>query len=224
MTLATTAEEAFARYEAAFNEDRLLQGSWHDDRDGRQLACALGVLGDDVNGPKDCPATVMPLWLSRMVPWFFDRMEFETAKQWGREFYAELMRLNGQVPFEVVYRWHAEHVTVLAIEVTEKRNRDPEPHRKLQALHQRALTGDRAPVEEWRTILKDADAYAYAYAYADADAYAYAYAYADADAYAYAYADAYADADAVRHERMKRLAFGMIECLKAVPVPAPEVA
>jgi|GEM_PF-5900159 len=225
MTLATTAEEAFARYEAAFNEERLLQGNWHLEKDGRQLACALGVIGDDVDGPSKCPAAIMPRWLARMVPWFFDRMEFTDARQWGLEFYAELKRLNGQVPFEVVYRWHAEHVTVLAIEVSEGRKRDPEPHRKLQALHARALAGDRAPVEEWRAILRDAyadaDAYAYADAYADADAYAYAD--ADADAYAYADADAYAyaDADASRAARMKRLAFGMVECLKAVPTPEP---
>lgn len=215
MTLATTAEEAFARYESAFNEEKLTQGNWHVERDGRQLACALGVIGDEVDGPKKCPASIMPRWLAQMVPWFFDRMEFADARQWGLEFYAELKRLDGKVPFEVVYRWHAEYVTVLAIEVSEQRQRNPEPHRKLQALHARALTGDRAPVEGWRSILRDAYAYAYA------DAYAYAYADADADAYADAYADAdaYAYADATRAARMKRLAFGMVECLKAVPTP-----
>ena len=187
MTLATTAEEAFARYEAAFNEERLLQGNWHLEKDGRQLACALGVLGDTVTGPGDCPAEIMPRWLARMVPWFFDRMEFGDARQWGLEFYAELKRLGGKAPFDVVYRWHAEHVTVLAIEVSEKAGRSPEPHKQLQALHQRALTGDRAPVEEWRAILRDAYAYA--------------------------------DADAIRVARMKALAFGMVECLKAVPTP-----
>ncbi|MES1985507.1 MAG: hypothetical protein V4461_11190 [Pseudomonadota bacterium] len=217
MTLALTAEQAFERYEAAFNQDLLIQGSWHLDQDGRQLACALGVLDENVNGPADCPASVMPRWLARMVPWFFDRMEFGDARQWGREFYAELKRLNGDVPFTVVYDWQASVVTPLAIEISELRKRDPEPHRKLQALHLRALAGDRATREEWRAILKDA--YAYAYAYADAYAYAYAYAYADADAYAYAYA--YADADAAtRRERMKRIAFGMVECLRRVPTPA----
>ncbi|WP_031309777.1 hypothetical protein [Sphingobium sp. C100] len=190
MTLATTAEEAFARYEAAFNEDRLIQDNWHEERDGRNLACALGVLGEEVDGPAACPADVMPRWLAKMVPWFFDRMEFDDARQWGLEFYAELKRLGGKVPFDVIYRWHADHVTTLAIEVSEERKRDPEPHRKLQSLHRRALAGDRAPVEEWRAILRDAGADAYADA----------------------------DADATRRARMTRLARGMVECLKAVLV------
>ncbi|MGZ8327376.1 MAG: hypothetical protein ACXWUV_07650 [Allosphingosinicella sp.] len=191
--IAATAAEAFERYHRAFAEDLLIQKGWHRQKaDGRQLACGLGVLGDQVYSPGDCPAAVMPRWLARMVPWFFDLMAFEDAKQWGLDFYAELKRLDGKVPFSVVYDWHGNVVTPLAIEVSPARKRDPEPHRKLQALHLRALAGDRAPREEWRASLADADAYANAYA--------------NANAYAYA----------VRQERMKRLAFGMVDCLKRV--------
>jgi hypothetical protein len=79
----------------------------------------------------------------------------------------------------------------------------------------------------------DANAYAYAdayaNAYADADAYVYnanananayytdAYAYADVYANAYAYADADADANAEKRDAVKRLADGMIDCLKRLP-------
>jgi hypothetical protein len=109
--IAETAEEAFARYQAALSGDTLIQSNWHDvAADGRQLACALGVLGSKVNGPADCPAQIMPRWLAQMVPNLFDSMEFTAAKAWGRDFYAELARLNGAVPFSVVHDWQANVV------------------------------------------------------------------------------------------------------------------
>jgi hypothetical protein len=83
--IVTSAAEAFDRYHHALEADLLIQAGWHKEEDGRQLACALGVLGDDVNKPRDCPASVMPRWLAQMVPWFFDRMAFDDAKRWGLE-------------------------------------------------------------------------------------------------------------------------------------------
>lgn len=195
MTLSITAAEAFERYQSFFNDDRLIQGDWHAENDGRQLACALGAIEPEIEEPGDCPASVMPRWLAQTTPWFFDYMAMEDARQWGLEFFAELKRLGGQVPFSVVYDWHANYTTVLAIEVTKAKGRDAAPHRKLQALHQRALTGDTASREEWRSSC--------AYAYADANAYAYAYAYAN-----------------TRQDRVKRLGFGMIDCIRRVPAPA----
>ncbi|SNT16179.1 hypothetical protein SAMN06295912_15030 [Sphingomonas laterariae] len=201
-----TAKQAFEKYDAALSAGGIAQGVWNSEQDGRHVACALGVIDPSIDAASKCPASVMPRWLAQMVPWLFDNQRAEDAFAWGSTFYAELARLDGQVPFTVVYDWHANVSCVMGIEAAEKRGRDPEPHRKLQALHQRALNGDRAPVDEWRSVLRNAyaDTYAYAYAYADAyadtyayayaDAYAYAYADADADTYAYAYA--YADADA----------------------------
>ncbi len=139
---ALTAKEAFARYEAAFKEDRLTQGEWHTEQDGRQLACALGTLGDDVNGPNDCPASVMPRWLAQMVPAFFDRQKLDDAKEWGVRFYAALAKLDGNVPFSVVHHWHAHTVCHLGIDAAEKRGRNTAPHKALQALHLRALAGE----------------------------------------------------------------------------------
>lgn len=226
MSIAATASEAFERYEAAWSAGNLVQGAWNTEKDGRHLACALGVIGDHVGSPRDCPAQIMPRWLAQMVPWFFDGQKAEDAYPWGLAFYAELKRIDGKVPFSVVHDWQASVVTPLAIEVSEKRKRKPETHRTLQALHLRALAGDLAARDEWYAALKpaysdayayaNADAYANAYANADADAYANAYAvgdaYANAYAYAYADADAYADAYAV-----ERLADGMVECLRRVP-------
>ena len=203
---ATTALEYRDRYKDAFDNGLLTQGAFHTERDGRQLACALGVIGDGVNGAGQCPAQIMPRWLAQMVPGFFDRQKEADAFLWGIYFTEQLARLNGKIPFIVIHDWHANTVCVLGIEAAERLGRDPAPHKALQALHLRALAGEKIAAEEWRPVLKDAYAHAYAYAYAyanaDADAYAYAYAYADAYAYAnananaYANAYAYADADA----------------------------
>ncbi|MFC5372958.1 hypothetical protein ACFPIF_10360 [Brevundimonas faecalis] len=196
LTLVTTAAEAFDRYQAFLAEDALIQGGWHQEQDGRHLACALGVLGGGVSSSQDCPAQVMPRWLAQMVPWMFDGMEPDEAKAWGSAFYAELARIDGKVPFSVIHDWHATVVGPLAIEVAEKRGRKPEVHKALAEMQFAALTGKKFSADEWRPVLKAAfyDAAAIAAAYADADANAYAD--ADANAYAYAYAYAYANADA----------------------------
>ena len=225
---AHTAAEAYDRYMAFLGEDRIVQSAWHTEKDGRQLACALGVLGSDVDHPAKCPAEIMPRWLAQMVPWFFDNQSEEDAKDWGTRFYAELKRIDGKVPFTVVYDWHANIVAPLAIEVAALRKRDAAPHEALRDLHARALAGDRASHDEWRAKLRNAyadaaaDADAYAYADANAYAYAYAYAYANANAYAdaYAYANAYAYAYAYDKRRVaiKRLADGIVTCLQRVAI------
>jgi hypothetical protein len=211
-----TASEAFDLYRNALDSDLLIQSVWHREQDGRQLACGLGVLGPDINGPRDCPATVMPRWLAQMVPRFFDRQTFADAKAWGLAFYQQLERLDGAVPFSVVHDWHCSTVCPLAIDVATERGRDIAPHVALQNLHLRALAGEIVAATEWHPVLKNA--YANAYANANANAYnAYAYAYADADAFAdansaYAYAYAYANADANAYA-WKRIADGMVDAL-----------
>jgi hypothetical protein len=234
----TTAAEYAERYEQALEHGQLIQSDWHDTAaDGRWLACALGVIGEEVDSPGDCPATIMPRWLAQMVPFFFDRQTKGDAFAWGKEFTAQLARLDGKVPFSVVHDWHANTVCLLGIEAAEKRGHDPAPHKALQALHLRVLNGEKIGAEEWRPILKNADAYAdanayaYAYAYANANAYANADADANGNAYAYAYADADADANADANANAyadayayvyaianawKRLAEGMTEALSRV--------
>ena len=199
LEIATTTAEALARYEAAFKEDRLIQVRWHKEQDGRHLACALGVLGDAVDGPNKCPATIMPRFLAQMVPAFFDRQKFDDAKDWGLRFYAALDRIGGNVPFSVVHDWQANTVCVLGIDAAKLRNRDTAPHEALKALHERSLAGEKISADEWKPVLKNVYAYAYA------DAYAYAYAWKRLAAYAYAW---------------KRLADGMVDALNRVPVKA----
>ena len=197
----TDPRDILARYEAALANDQLTQGRWRDTaEDGRWLACALGVIGDKVSSPRDCPASVMPRWLAQMVPAFFDGQKPDDAKNWGLRFYKALADCGGSVPFAAVYYWHAHTVCPLGIENSQKRKHDDAPHKDLQAMHLRALAGEKIAEDEWRSVLKNADAYAYAYAYADADAYANAYAYA------------YANADA---KVWKRLADGMVDAINA---------
>jgi len=237
-SVAQTGAEVLDRYRSALDDGRLIQFLWHcTDDDGRDLACALGVIGAQVGSPKDCPAQIMPRWLAKMVPWLFDNQSKDEAFAWGLRFYEQIARLSGNIPFSVIHDWQANVVGPLAIDLATKRKRDVEAHRKLQTMQQEALAGNKFSADEWRPVLKAAfkDAYAYADAYANADADAYAdanaNAYADADAYTYAYADAYADyayadayayadyADAYAHAHahaIKRLADGIIDCLARV--------
>ena len=239
MQTATTATEALRRYQDFLSRGALIQSTPHlVDADGRQLACALGILGDHVHSARDCPATVMPLWLAQMVPYFFDLQSHDAALAWGAAFYAELARLGGKVPFSVIHDWHATVVTPMAIEVSEKRKRNPETHRTLQALHRRAVAGETIARDDWYAALNPAlfDTYANAYAYpkfdaaADAKEFANAYAnansyadfsaYADANVKAYAYCEVNADANVNRiaaiQIAIKHQADGMIECLRRV--------
>jgi hypothetical protein len=215
-TILQSPAEVLDQYKAFRVEGRLKQGVYVTVRDGRQIACALGVIG--IKDARSCPASVMPRWLAQMVPWFFDRQRAEDAFAWGDRFYAELSRLDGSVPFSVIHDWHARFVGPMAVDVAAKRERDVAVHESLIETHKAALAGNPLSKDEWISVLRpafkdadaDADANAYADAYADADADAYAYADADAYAYAYAYADAYAYA-------VKILADGMVDCLLRVP-------
>ncbi|HUO21696.1 MAG TPA: hypothetical protein VMU59_04205 [Caulobacteraceae bacterium] len=184
-TLAVDATEALERFRFALEHELLVQANWHVERDGRQLACALGVLGPEVSRPADCPASVMPKWLAVMVPNFFDAMPYEAATAWGLAFYEQLARLKGQVPFSVVYDWQAHCVLEFwAASLKKRKFTEAQLAEKLarveaaRALHVLHLGGGAAPKAAWREALRPLYAYAYA------DAYAYAYADADADAYA----------------------------------------
>ena len=58
--------EAADRIAAFAREGRLVQDAWHDEQDGRELACLLGAIGPEVKSPEDCPASVMPAWLAHL--------------------------------------------------------------------------------------------------------------------------------------------------------------
>ena len=158
--LASSSADAFDRFERARKDDLLVQGVHHEESGGRHLSDILGVLGDELQSPSDCPARIMPLWLSHSAFRLFRGQSLDSAKAWGSQFYAELKRLDGRVPFSVVHDWHANIVEPFVIEFSQRP--EPNPWRSagrpqaLQALHASALGGDKIPADEWYRVLHDA--------------------------------------------------------------------
>ena len=82
--------EAADRIADFAREGRLVQNAWHDERDGRELACLLGAIGPEVRSPEDCPASAMPAWLAHLLPRLFDGVRETEAADFGSRFAAAL--------------------------------------------------------------------------------------------------------------------------------------
>lgn len=133
----------------AFENDALIQCHWRVEQSGRQLTCALGIIGDDVDSHKKCPAQIMPRWLARMVQIFFDCQDEEDAFDWVVRFSSAIARIDGKVPFNVVHDWRANTMCQLAIRVAEKLGHDPAPHVVLQDFHHRTSCGEKITIDDW---------------------------------------------------------------------------
>jgi hypothetical protein len=82
-----TRDLACDRIELFAAEGRLVQNGWHmTDADGRELACLLGAIDPDVDGPEKCPGTVMPPWVAHLLPTLFDGVREERALDYGMRF------------------------------------------------------------------------------------------------------------------------------------------
>jgi hypothetical protein len=158
--LATSAADAFERFERAKNDDLLVRGVHHKEAAGQRFCDILGALGDEIRSPSDCPEQIMPLWLAHAAFRLFALQSLDNAKAWGSQFYAELKRLNGTVPFSVVYDWHANVVAPFVIRISQRPEPNPwsnlAPPTAMQALHTRALGGDTVGADEWHRVLYDA--------------------------------------------------------------------
>ena len=222
-----TAAEAKSRYDAMLAEGRIVRQSWHSsDSEGRELACALGVLGPSVDSPSKCPSSVMPAWLAQCVPALFDGQPADKAFAWGAAFYGELARLDGAVPFTVFHRWMAESVLRIA-----RRSTDHPPSLAaidaVIALHGRAAVGDAASEKEWQAARSAAYSAAYSAADSAADSAAYSAAYSAADsaarsaAYSAARSAAYSVAYAVTYAvTYSEMADALVTILRAAKVQA----
>jgi hypothetical protein len=84
--------EASERVLAHLHEGRLVQGAWHRERDGRELACVLGAIGPKINDASMCPASVMPWWMSRLVVRMFDSQAKDAALAWAGRFGSQMAR------------------------------------------------------------------------------------------------------------------------------------
>ncbi len=219
MNTITRAKDALQRFVEWRAQGCIIQGKWHTEDDkGREVACALGMLGADVNGPRGCPASIMPLWLAECVPSLFDAGPLDAALEWGQRFYTALARLDGKVPDSVRTNWLCDHVWPMAKSAL----RGPWVKKISPLIDQRIAaerSGDAARILAARNdaaayAAADAAAAAAAYTDADAAADAAAAAYTDADAAAYAYAAAYAAAHAAAHAARIKLRDALVECME----------
>jgi hypothetical protein len=84
--------EASQRVLAHLHEGRLVQGTWHRKRDGRELACMLGAIAPGIDDFRKCPASVMPKWLARLVVVLFDGQAKDAAMTWAARFGTQMAR------------------------------------------------------------------------------------------------------------------------------------
>ena len=117
--------EALALFERNKKDDRLVQDKHHKEVAGRHFSDILGVLGDELQSPSDCPERIMPLWLAHTASRLFRAQPLDRAKEWGLQFYAELKRLDGKLPFTVIHDWHANVVEPFAIKFSKRRGPNP---------------------------------------------------------------------------------------------------
>jgi hypothetical protein len=144
----------------------------------------LGSMHADIGKPQDCPANVMPTWLSRLVVPLFDGLSKEDAVAWGLRFGKQMQSEKWvSVDWKSVETDFNVFVIQQVVDAAEPVSKDlkcwPAALKACKQV-QEALKGN-GNLEDAR---KAADA-----AYADA-------AYADASYAAYAAAAAYADAAA----------------------------
>ncbi len=101
-----TRDAACDRITLFATERRLRQRVWHGTaNDGRELACLLGAINPAVNKPRDCPASVMPAWMAKLVMTLFDGVAADKATPLGLRF-AEALR-TGSTDDSVRDRWLA---------------------------------------------------------------------------------------------------------------------
>lgn len=141
-----------------------------------------------------------PPWLTQVCAVLAESRDPATAAAWTRRIDGAVGRLGGQVPFRVVYAWHARIVraapAVPAIQ-------------RLGCCYTRALTGDRVTTHQWRAalrpVLRGLYRASYPYAKARQAGHANALAYANANGYrpdeAAEFADYYADLSTAANAR-----------------------
>ena len=64
-----------------------MQNAWHDEQDGREVACLLGAAAG-IDGPDECHASLMPAWVAHALPGLFDGQSeahaITFAIRWGK--------------------------------------------------------------------------------------------------------------------------------------------
>jgi hypothetical protein len=84
--------QASQRILAHLHESRLVQGTWHREQDGRELACILGAIAPNIDDSSKCPAGVMPTWLAVLTVPMFDGQAKDAALTWATRFGTQMAR------------------------------------------------------------------------------------------------------------------------------------
>jgi hypothetical protein len=199
-----TSQQAAERILSFLHDGRLVQGAWHAQIGGRDLACMIGAIDPSINDASQCPSSVMPQWLAHCTVTLFDGQSKSDAMAWA-ERYAGLMQrwrvLTPDAWARTETRFKIECVK-FAIAAAEPACKDKDYWPQVKAAAQQVIDA-----LEGRGDLAAARAAAYAAADAAARAAARAARAADAAARAAAYAaDAAADAAAYAADAAARAA------------------
>ena len=79
----TDPKQAGERLLAYAREGRLVQCVWHDEEDGREIACLLGAAAG-ITDADQCPASLMPAWVAWALPGLFDGQSLPHAQTFAR--------------------------------------------------------------------------------------------------------------------------------------------
>ena len=187
MSVITDPKQAGERLLQFARENRLAQGVWWNEINGREVACMLGAAAG-IDDAKECPASLMPQWVAHALPLLFDGQTEAHAMTFARRWGEAMLQ-----PEWARIDWNAVRGEWLAFVGAQAKDSG------LAHASSAAAAGRAA---------------AYAAAYVAATAYAAAAADAYADAYAAAYAakatarDAQADALMDAIERAMEVARG----------------
>jgi|HubBroStandDraft_3_1064219.scaffolds.fasta_scaffold03437_3 hypothetical protein len=137
------------RLERMQRDGRLLRSAWGD---GVERACLLTALAPEVGEGRyeACPASVMPEWFARMVPWIDDSGGAQAWPAMVNRFAAVARRWHVLTPEDWTrLEWETKIISVAEAASHTKDARASAACAEAIALCERAKTGDSPTKEEW---------------------------------------------------------------------------
>jgi hypothetical protein len=89
MTTMITVRTAAKRLAEFARDGRLVQRTWHQRRDGRELACALGAMDPSITSVESCPSAIMPPWVAAVTVELFDKLPGDRLAECALAYAAE---------------------------------------------------------------------------------------------------------------------------------------
>lgn len=94
--MAKTFADRVARFEEFAEKGWLVQGEWRGERDGHEIACAIGAMYN-VESVDACPADDMPDWLKHLTVTLFDGLPSGENIEAQRAINAQVLRIGANV-------------------------------------------------------------------------------------------------------------------------------